>query len=248
MLGDSLRSLLIGRSQEEWDMVLPQIMRAYLSTPNSSRLETPNILMLGRETRVPEHVTYHVPAPESNVHDHVDKLVKRMRMAHEVLREQQWQVRTGDSDDPPLYKVGDWVSMTSQHRRRRQAAKLQPKFVGPSCMIEVMENHTYKVEHSGQVSVQNEACLKSYWASPDAEGQALPLLEPARRSPKRGRGMAYRDVEELLPDQEGAVDTPADLPPPSPPQEEAADTPEDQSEPPHHQWSRPAGLSPRMRW
>jgi len=26
MLGDSLRSLLISRSQEEWDMALPQIM------------------------------------------------------------------------------------------------------------------------------------------------------------------------------------------------------------------------------
>jgi len=33
----------------------------------------------------------------------------------------------------------------------------------------------------------------------------------------KGQGMAYRDVEELLPNQEGAVDTPADpprLPPP----------------------------------
>jgi len=33
MLGNSLRSLLIGKSQEEWDLVLPQIMRAYRSTP-----------------------------------------------------------------------------------------------------------------------------------------------------------------------------------------------------------------------
>jgi len=47
--------------------------------------------------------------------------------------------------------------------------------------------------------------------------------------------MGYRDVEELLPDQEGAVDTPADPPAdppqPPPPQEEEADTPEDLSEP-----------------
>jgi len=104
MLGDSLRSVLIGRSQEEWGMVLPQIMRAYRSTPHSSTLETPNFLMLGRETRVPEHVTYHVPTPESNVHDYVDELMKRMRTAHEVLREQQWngKVRSGDPDGPPL--------------------------------------------------------------------------------------------------------------------------------------------------
>jgi len=89
MLGDSLRSLLICKSQEEWDLVLPQIMRAYLSTPHSSTLETPNFLMLGRKTKVPEHVTYHVPVPESNIHDYVDEVIKCMRTAHEVLGEQQ---------------------------------------------------------------------------------------------------------------------------------------------------------------
>jgi len=93
-----------------------------------------------------------------------------MRTALEVLREQQWQVRSGDSDDAPLYKVGDWVWMTSHHRRRRQAANLQPKFVGPYCVIEVMSNHTYKVERSGQVSIRNKAWLKPYWAGPDAAG------------------------------------------------------------------------------
>jgi len=58
MLGDSLRSLLLGRSQKELDLVLLQIMRAYRSTLHSSTLETPNFFMLGRETRVPKHMTY----------------------------------------------------------------------------------------------------------------------------------------------------------------------------------------------
>jgi len=84
-------------------------MRAYRSTPHSSTLETSNFFMLGRETRVPEHVIYHVPAPESSVQDYVDKPVKRMKTAEEVLREQQWQVKSGDLDDPLLYKVGDCV-------------------------------------------------------------------------------------------------------------------------------------------
>jgi len=47
MLGDALRSLLLSRDQEEWDRVLPQIMRAYRSTPYSCTQETPNFLMLG---------------------------------------------------------------------------------------------------------------------------------------------------------------------------------------------------------
>jgi len=44
---------------------VPQIMQAYRSTTHFSTLETPNFLMLERETRVPEHVTYYVSAPES---------------------------------------------------------------------------------------------------------------------------------------------------------------------------------------
>ena len=47
VLGDSLCSLLFGRGQEEWDLVLPQIMRAYRSTSYTSIGETLNLLMFG---------------------------------------------------------------------------------------------------------------------------------------------------------------------------------------------------------
>jgi len=46
MLGDALKSLLLGSVQEEWEMVLPQIIWAYRSMPHSSTQETPNLLML----------------------------------------------------------------------------------------------------------------------------------------------------------------------------------------------------------
>jgi len=174
MLSDALRSLLLGWSQEEWDTVLPQVMRAYRSTPHTSTGETPNLLMLGRETRVPDHLTYHVPEQDYPVHEYASELVERMRVAHKILREKQWQVRKEDSEEPPLYQVGDWVWMVSYRRHREQAAKLQPKFVGPYAVVEVMPNHTYKLERSGQVSIQNEARLKPYWASPDAVGEAPP--------------------------------------------------------------------------
>jgi len=36
-------------------------MLGYRSTPHTSTGETPNLLMLGRETQVPDHLTYHVP-------------------------------------------------------------------------------------------------------------------------------------------------------------------------------------------
>jgi len=106
MLDDALRSLLLGRGQEEWDVVLPQIMRAYRSTPHSTTQETPNFLMLGRETRVPQHLTYHVPALESPVHEYVESLIEVMGKAHDALRAQQWQTRTEDSEEPLVVPGG----------------------------------------------------------------------------------------------------------------------------------------------
>jgi len=163
--GDALRSPFIDRGQEEWDSVLPQVMCAFHSTPHTSTSETPNFLMLGREKRVPDHLSYRVPDPKSAVHQYVEELAGRMKAAHKILRKKQWQVHSEDSDEPSLYQVGDWVWMTGHRWRRRQSAKLQAKFVDPYCVIEALPNHTYKVERFGQISVQNEVCLKPYWAS-----------------------------------------------------------------------------------
>jgi len=79
MMGDALRSLLLGRGQEESDMALPQVMRAYRSTPHTSTLEIPNFLMLGRETRVPDYLTYHIPDHNNPVHEYVTELDEHMR-------------------------------------------------------------------------------------------------------------------------------------------------------------------------
>jgi len=178
VLGDSLRSLVLGRGQEEWDVVPSQVMRAYRSTPHTSTGETPNLLMLmlGREARVPDHLNYHIPEQSYSIHEYASRLVEQMQVTHGILREKQWQVQQEDSSEPPLYQVGDWVWMVNYHRRRGQAAKLQPKFVGPYEVVEVMPNHTYKLEQSGQVSVQNEARLKLHWASPGAAGEAPPVV------------------------------------------------------------------------
>ena len=56
-LGASLRAMLIGHSQDEWDLMLPKIMRSLRATPHAVTGETPNYLMLGRETRLPDSVT-----------------------------------------------------------------------------------------------------------------------------------------------------------------------------------------------
>jgi len=81
--------------------------------------------------------------------------------------------------------LGDSLRSLLLNRGGGQAAKLQPKFVGPYAVVEVMPNHTYRLERLGQVSVQNEARLKPYWASPGATGEAPLLLEPRRQTAMR---------------------------------------------------------------
>lgn len=92
-------------------------MCVYRSTLPSSTSDTPNFLILGRETRVSDHLIYDVPAPESSVYEYVGELIECMRAAHKMLSEKQWQVRSEDSREAPLYQVWDWVWMAS-HRGR----------------------------------------------------------------------------------------------------------------------------------
>lgn len=45
--------------------------------------------------------------------------------------------------------------MANYDRRCRQTTKLQPKFAGPYLVVKALPNRTYKIERSGQMSIQN---------------------------------------------------------------------------------------------
>ena len=64
-LGNSLRSLLLGRQQEDWDLLLPQIMRGFRASPHSATGETANYLMFRRETRLPDQIVNGVTDTEN---------------------------------------------------------------------------------------------------------------------------------------------------------------------------------------
>ena len=70
-LGDMLRSMLIGKDEEDWDLLLPQIMRTIRASPHKQTGETANFLMLGREVRLPEHLMYGPAAGETTSRERV---------------------------------------------------------------------------------------------------------------------------------------------------------------------------------
>ena len=64
-LRDMLRSMLLGKDEKDWDLLLPQIMRTTRASPHKQTGETANFMMLGKKTRLPEHLMYG-PAASGN--------------------------------------------------------------------------------------------------------------------------------------------------------------------------------------
>ena len=91
-----LRSMLLGRDEEDWDL-LPQIMRTVMASPHKQTDDTAKFMMLGRETRLPEHLMYR-PAADgtSSRESYAAELANRMEAAHDKLRAQQLLIRAED--------------------------------------------------------------------------------------------------------------------------------------------------------
>ena len=157
--------------------MLPQLLRAFRGTPQTSTGETANMLMLGRELRLPDLLMSNPPPSDQQEHsEYVQRLVDRLEEAHALLREQQMTVRQDDGEEPPLFQTGDLVLVQNTRRRKGENPKLQPKFVGPYEVVAAFGNHTYQLERLGQTTTQNECRLKLYQACTERRGQAPGLL------------------------------------------------------------------------
>ena len=84
-----IKSYLQGK-QENWDLNLGCLAAAYRSTPQMSTGLTPNLLMLGREVRLPAELMYGSQCNENwetqSYGQYVDHLRNKMQHAHEVVR------------------------------------------------------------------------------------------------------------------------------------------------------------------
>jgi transposase InsO family protein len=208
-LGDSLRALLLSRSQEDWDLLLPQIMRAFRATPHTTTGETANMMMMGREVRLPDQL-YCSPsmAMEAPRHQYIQELKERLELVHTTLRDQQIATRDGDTEEPLLFTKGDWVWLENRRRKVGTNPKLQARFVGPYEVKQAFENHTYLIERQGQLSVQNERRLKRYHEAQTPAGRAPAEGEPRRR--KNMKGAVNRRPGRHIPETVGGEGPPAE--------------------------------------
>ncbi|XP_067949442.1 uncharacterized protein [Watersipora subatra] len=211
-LRDSLRALLLAQEQDEWNLLLPQLMRAYRGTPHSTTGETANMLMLERELRLPDQLESHPPLTEFiPVHKHALEVQQRLQTVHEALRRIQMEVQQKDREESPLYTPGDWVWLTNKRWRRGENPKLQTKFVRLFQVLKAWGNHTYLVERQGQFSIQSEGRLTPHHACPERLGQAPATLEPRRGPNIKGAQQSRPEKRQ----EEARVDPVPKMPPPT---------------------------------
>ena len=151
-LGDTLHTMLFHQSQKDWDLLLPQIMRAYRATPHSITGQTANLLFLGHEVRLPDQLYHPTPLPPAQRRDTEACLLE----AHQLLRDQQLTLRSEDSEEPLLFAAGDRVWMENKRRRPEVNLKLQSRFLGPYEVVAAYSNHTYLLGHGDQQLVVDE--------------------------------------------------------------------------------------------
>ena len=164
-------------------------MRTIRAFPHKQTSETANFMMLGRETRLPEHLMYG-PAADgtSSRESYAAELANRMEAAHDKLRAQQLLIRTGDRQKEPSFKAGQLVWLKTKRFSKGQSHKLQPKYTGLYEVKEAARNHTYIIEQNGRRSREAESRLKTNHPAENPAGKIPTLVEPHRQLKRKGLG------------------------------------------------------------
>ena len=85
---EAMLAMTIDKHQSDWDLQLPFVMSAYRASVQASTNQTPNFLMLGRETQAPLSLLYPLPGEDdpADPTDFAAELQTRMAAAHDYAR------------------------------------------------------------------------------------------------------------------------------------------------------------------
>ena len=169
-----IKSYLRGE-QENWDLNLGCLAGAYRASPHESTGLTPNILMLGREIRLPFEITSEGLDPRSSDLSitwgaHAQKIKERLHRAHQVARKHLEinMKRRKDYYDTRanliLYKENDRVWYLNENRKEGVCQKLQPLYLGPCVVTKKLSDLNYEIQldRNGTRKVVNHDKLKPY--------------------------------------------------------------------------------------
>jgi hypothetical protein len=161
-------------NQEIWDLNLGCLAAAYRATPHESTGLTPNLLMLGREVRLPAEVMLGSGSPDApevaSYGTYVSDLRETMQHAHDVARQHLGASvrRQKHGYDAKMsfhrYEAGDLVWYATQRSQLHLSPKLRNPFEGPFVVLKRVNDLLYQVqfERHGDKQVVHHNKLKPY--------------------------------------------------------------------------------------
>ena len=161
--------------QREWDKHLGCLAAAYRSTPHESIGFTPNMLMFGREARLPIEVILGIGATSTGEEvasygDYVNSLKERMQVAHDLARKHLGQnaLQMKESYDAKKnlnqYNRGDLVWYATESKQLHTAPKLRVPFQGPYLVLDRLGDLLFKIQldEKGKQKIEHHDKLKPY--------------------------------------------------------------------------------------
>ena len=208
------------KNQRDWDELLPFVGFAYRSSVHESTGETPNMLMFGREVKLPLDLMVEPfqdeelePKDANLMTDYAEDLRDRIRLAHERAREvlrksARRQKRTYDrkANGNPIQK-GDFVWLFVHQRKPGFTNKLRLPWDGPFLVVEQLSDVHVRIQKSprSKCKVYHIDNLKPYegpplvaWKTRSTDGHQPDTGEPEvhKAAPDQ------RDVEPVIAEQE----------------------------------------------
>lgn len=154
---NSMLAKVIAGNQRDWDEHVPYVMAAYRATPQDSTGFSPNMLLMGREVRIPLDVLIGEPEEEGRPLGTCEFVIERaehMRAAYQLARlnlgkaaerqKKYYDLRVR----PKEYQEGDWVWVFQPRRQKGLSPKWHNFFTGPFRIIQYLGPVNLKVQKS----------------------------------------------------------------------------------------------------
>ena len=150
-------------NQTDWDLNLGCLAAAYRATPNETTKLTPNLLMLGREVRLPAEIAFGSFANSKNelissYGDYVLKLKNKMLTCHQICREHLQNAAkrhtdlNGSGKTFNQYNAGDIVWYLNVRRKEAVCTKLLTPYSGPYLIQSKISDQNYILQFSKSVT------------------------------------------------------------------------------------------------
>ena len=114
---------------------------------------TANMLLMGREARLPPNVNHPVELPEYTTDEYITQLKERLDAVREKLRQSQ-----GPREMPDIGSIYQPPTRSGSNLTTREKGKV------PSLVLRALLYQVYEVERGGRKILQHEGRIKAYYA------------------------------------------------------------------------------------